>query len=129
MLDFVRLSTALGIAVTLFLVIQFRACRGSVSESGGNKEVFLHESGTGKRLRRMRLFPALPPICPPTLWGIIPPSVVPIGVSKVPPIGTNACAPQQVQNPYTDHVSGHDLNGRASGLSSLRLSFLMRARS
>jgi hypothetical protein len=43
----------------------------------------------------------IPPICPPTICGIVPPSIQPIPRPMIPPIGTTSCAPQQVMNPYT----------------------------
>jgi hypothetical protein len=43
----------------------------------------------------------VPPICPPTVCGIVPPSVRPVPTPMVPPIGTTSCAPQQVMNPFT----------------------------
>ena len=43
----------------------------------------------------------LPPICPPTVCNITPPSLVPIQQPRVPPIGTTGCRQAQVQNPRT----------------------------
>jgi hypothetical protein len=43
----------------------------------------------------------LPPLCPPTICGIVPPSIRPIAPPMIPPIGTNSCGPEQVQNLVT----------------------------
>lgn len=44
---------------------------------------------------------AVPPICPPTVCGIVPPSIPPIMQPTIPPIGTQSCRQAQVQNPFT----------------------------
>ncbi len=41
------------------------------------------------------------PICAPQVCPVVPPSVTPVQPPIVPPIGTNACGPSQVFNPYT----------------------------
>ena len=45
----------------------------------------------------------LPPICAPTICGIVPPSVAPIQAPVLPPIGTSSCSSRQVLNPATNH--------------------------
>jgi hypothetical protein len=42
-----------------------------------------------------------PPICPPAICGMVPPSIQPIPSPTIPPIGTSECHPRQVQNPAT----------------------------
>ena len=43
----------------------------------------------------------IPPVCMPTVCGIVPPSIAPIDMPKIPPIGTSQCSQRQVQNPAT----------------------------
>lgn len=43
----------------------------------------------------------LPPICPPTVCGIVPPSLAPLQPPQLPPLGTSRCEQRQVQNPAT----------------------------
>jgi hypothetical protein len=42
----------------------------------------------------------IPPICPPTMCGIVPPMVQPIQPPTLPPLGTQSCRMVQVQNPW-----------------------------
>lgn len=43
----------------------------------------------------------LPPICPLTICGIVPPSIAPIAPPALPPLGTSECHQRQVMNPDT----------------------------
>lgn len=51
----------------------------------------------------------LPPICPPTVCGIVPPSVAPLQAPTIPPIGTSQCRQRQVMNPYTRQYEWHSI--------------------
>ena len=44
----------------------------------------------------------LPPICAPTICGIVPPSIAPIQAPGIPPLGTSSCSPRRVLNPATN---------------------------
>ena len=41
------------------------------------------------------------PICSPTICALVPPSIRPIEMPRIPPIGTTSCSNQQVLSPYT----------------------------
>ncbi|MGO4714923.1 hypothetical protein [Bradyrhizobium sp. 2TAF24] len=43
----------------------------------------------------------IPPVCMPTVCGIVPPSVAPIDMPRIPPLGASSCSQRQVQNPNT----------------------------
>lgn len=43
----------------------------------------------------------LPPICAPTVCGLVPPAAAPIQAPVLPPLGTSGCSQRQVMNPAT----------------------------
>lgn len=43
----------------------------------------------------------IPPVCMPTVCGIVPPSIAPITPPSIPPLGASSCSQRQVQNPAT----------------------------
>jgi hypothetical protein len=43
----------------------------------------------------------LPPICAPQLCALTPPSIAPLQMPSIPPLGTQNCREAQVLNPYS----------------------------
>lgn len=51
----------------------------------------------------------VPPICAPRVCQITPPSVAPIQVPRVPPVGTTECRMAQVLNPRTQRYEWREV--------------------
>ena len=51
----------------------------------------------------------VPPICPPTVCAITPPSIAPLPSVTLPPLGTSNCVQRQVLNPSTGRYEWREL--------------------